>query len=135
MRCARRAPSQQRGGSLGPLDGVPVAWKDLFDLDRLPTTAGSVVLKDAPPAARDAPVVANLAAAGMICVGRVNMTEFAYSGLGLNPHYGTPRNPHGKDQPRVPGGSSSGSAVRWRAAWCRWRSAPIPADRCGSRRR
>ncbi len=103
--------ARQRGGSLGPLDGVAVAWKDLFDLRGLPTTAGSVVLADVPPAERDAPVVANLTNAGMICVGRTNMTEFAYSGIGLNPHYGTPRNPHGKEQPRVPGGSSSGSAV------------------------
>jgi aspartyl-tRNA(Asn)/glutamyl-tRNA(Gln) amidotransferase subunit A len=108
---AEARAARRRGGSLGPLDGVPVAWKDLFDLNGMPTPAGSVVLADAPPAERDAPVVANLARAGTICVGRTNMTEFAYSGIGLNPHRGTPRNPHGKDQPRVPGGSSSGSAV------------------------
>lgn len=108
---AEARAAQQRGFSLGPLDGVPVAWKDLFDLNGLTTRAGSVVLADNPPAASDAPVVANLAKAGMVCVGAVNMTEFAYSGLGLNPHYGTPHNPHGKDQPRAPGGSSSGSAV------------------------
>jgi aspartyl-tRNA(Asn)/glutamyl-tRNA(Gln) amidotransferase subunit A len=109
---ARAASDRLRVGKrLGLLDGVPVAWKDLFDLRGMPTPAGSAVLADAPPAERDAPVVANLAAAGMVTVGRVNMTEFAYSGLGLNPHYGTPRNPHGKDQPRAPGGSSSGSAV------------------------
>ncbi len=102
--------SKQRGQSLGPLDGVPVAWKDLFDLKGLTTRAGSVVLEDDPPAQRDAPAVANLAKAGMVCVGATNMTEFAYSGIGLNPHYGTPRNAHGTE-PRVPGGSSSGSAV------------------------
>ncbi|HEX4112061.1 MAG TPA: amidase [Stellaceae bacterium] len=94
----------------GPLDGMPIAWKDLFDLQGLPTTAGSAVLAEAPRAARDAAVVENLAKAGMVTVGRTNMTEFAYSGLGLNSHFGTPRNPHGTE-PRVPGGSSSGSAV------------------------
>lgn len=108
---AEARASQQRNGALGPLDGVPVAWKDLFDLKGLTTRAGSIVLADNPPAAEDAPVVANLAKAGMVCVGAVNMTEFAYSGIGLNPHYGTPHNPHGKDTPRAPGGSSSGSAV------------------------
>lgn len=99
------------GRPKGPLDGVPVAWKDLFDIAGLATTAGSRVLADNPPAAADAPVVARLAAAGMVCVGRVNMTEFAFSGIGINPHFGTPRNPHGRDEPRIPGGSSSGSAV------------------------
>jgi aspartyl-tRNA(Asn)/glutamyl-tRNA(Gln) amidotransferase subunit A len=101
----------REGRGRGLLDGVPVAWKDLFDLAGLPTTAGSRVLEAAPAAAADAPVVTRLAAAGMVCIGRTNMTEFAYSGLGLNPHFGTPRNPHGRDAPRAPGGSSSGSAV------------------------
>jgi aspartyl-tRNA(Asn)/glutamyl-tRNA(Gln) amidotransferase subunit A len=95
---------------LGLLDGVPVAWKDLFDVQGLPTTAGSQQRAGGPPAEHDAAVVANLSAAGMICIGRTNMTEFAYSGIGLNPHFGTPRNPYGTE-PRVPGGSSSGSAV------------------------
>ncbi len=101
----------REGRPKGPLDGVPVAWKDLFDLSGLVTTAGSRVLADNPPASADAPVVARLAAAGMVCVGRVNMTEFAFSGIGINPHFGTPRNPHGGGFPRIPGGSSSGSAV------------------------
>lgn len=105
------ARRQASGALLGPLDGVPVAWKDLFDLEGLPTTAGSRVLASAAPAASDAPVVARLAAAGMASVGRTNMTEFAFSGLGLNPHHGTPRNPHGTGEARIPGGSSSGSAV------------------------
>lgn len=99
------------GRSRGALDGVPIAWKDLFDLEGISTTAGSVVLADAAPAARDAEVVANLARAGMVAVGRVNMSEFAFSGLGINPHYGTPANPHSSDGHRLPGGSSSGSAV------------------------
>jgi aspartyl-tRNA(Asn)/glutamyl-tRNA(Gln) amidotransferase subunit A len=109
---ARAAGKRLRAGRpASPLDGVPVAWKDLFDLEGLVTTAGSRVLASDPPAARDAAVVTRLHEAGMICVGRVNMSEFAFSGLGLNPHYGTPHNPHGHDVPRVPGGSSSGSAV------------------------
>lgn len=105
------ARRRQSGALAGPLDGVPIAWKDLFDLEGMPTTAGSRVRASAPPAAADAPVVARLTAAGMVAVGRTNMTEFAFSGLGLNPHYGTPRNPHGAGEARIPGGSSSGSAV------------------------
>ena len=109
---ARAAGKRLRAGRpASPLDGVPVAWKDLFDLEGRVTTAGSRVLANDPPAARDAAVVTRLQEAGMICVGRVNMSEFAFSGLGLNPHYGTPHNPHSRDEPRVPGGSSSGSAV------------------------
>ena len=99
------------GTPAGPLDGVPVAWKDLFDLKGRVTTAGSVVLKGEPAAEQDAAAVRSAAAAGMISVGTLNMTEFAYSGIGLNPHYGTPRNPHGPGAARVPGGSSSGSGV------------------------
>lgn len=101
----------QAGRPASPLDGVPVAWKDLFDMKGVVTTAGSALLRHAAPAERDAPAVAQLAAAGMVSLGKVNLTEFAYSGLGLNPHYGTPANPHDPGTPRVPGGSSSGSAV------------------------
>ena len=109
---AKAASARIRAGRPASLlDGVPIAWKDLFDLEGVVTTAGSRVLAAERPAAADAPVVARLKAAGMVCVGKVGMTEFAFSGLGLNPHYGTPRNPHGKDEARIPGGSSSGSAV------------------------
>lgn len=101
----------REGRSRGLLEGIPVAWKDLFAIAGLPTTAGSVVLADAEPARKDADVVTALKAAGMVAVGRVNMTEFAFSGLGLNPHYGTPFNPLATDVARIPGGSSSGSAV------------------------
>lgn len=97
------------GRSLGLLDGIPIAWKDLFDIEGMPTKAGSVVLDET--ATADSPVVAALRQAGMVCVGRVNMSEFAFSGLGINPHYGTPRNPRSRDGDRLPGGSSSGSAV------------------------
>ncbi len=109
---ARAASRRIRAGRpRSLLDGVPIAWKDLFDLEGVVTTAGSRVLEGAAPALRDAPVVARLKAAGMLCVGRVNMSEFAFSGIGSNPHYGTPRNPHGRNGARMPGGSSSGSAV------------------------
>ncbi len=99
------------GRPLGPLDGVPIAWKDLFDMAGRRTTAGSALLRDSAPKERDAPCVAHVAAAGMVALGKVNLTEFAFSGLGLNPHFGTPTNPHDRVTARVPGGSSSGSGV------------------------
>lgn len=109
---AESASNRIRAGrSLGLLDGLPVAWKDLFDIQGSVTTAGSVVLMDSPPAETDAAVVAALRGAGMVTVGRTNMNEFAFSGLGINPHYGTPRNPASADGHRIPGGSSSGSAA------------------------
>jgi len=100
-----------RGAAPSPFAGIPVSIKDLFDVAGDVTTAGSVVLRDVPPAARDAPAVARLRAAGFIPIGRSNMTEFAFSGLGINPHYDTPRNPHDRGRERIPGGSSSGAAV------------------------
>ena len=103
------ARRHREGAARGPLDGVPIAWKDLFDVRGTPTTAASITRVDAPAAADDAPVVARLAAAGMVCIGKTNLTELAFSGLGLNPHFGTPPNPF--DPARIPGGSSSGSAV------------------------
>lgn len=102
---------RKAGVSQGPLAGLPVSIKDLFDVAGEVTRAGSVVRRDAPPADRDAPVVARLRAAGAVIVGRTNMTEFAYSGVGLNPHYGTPANPWDRPARRIPGGSSSGAAV------------------------
>ncbi|MGO4657157.1 amidase, partial [Ensifer sp. 2YAB10] len=114
-RATRHAEAASRrlraGRSLGMLDGLPVAWKDLFDTAGNVTTAGSTVLQANAPATADAPVVATVAAAGMVSVGRTNMSEFAFSGLGINPHHGTPRNPAASDVERIPGGSSSGSAV------------------------
>jgi aspartyl-tRNA(Asn)/glutamyl-tRNA(Gln) amidotransferase subunit A len=108
---AAAAARLKAGRPLSPLDGVPAAWKDLFDVEGRVTTAGSVVLKSDPPAGRDAPLLAAAAAAGLVTIGTTNMTEFAFSGIGLNPHYGTPRNPHDQKVPRSPGGSSAGSAV------------------------
>jgi aspartyl-tRNA(Asn)/glutamyl-tRNA(Gln) amidotransferase subunit A len=93
----------------GPLAGIPVSIKNLCDVAGETTLAGSKALDDAPPATKDAPVVARLRAAGAVIVGSTNMSEFAFSGVGANPHYGTPGNP--ADRRRVPGGSSSGAAV------------------------
>ncbi len=99
------------GGTLPPFAGIPVAIKDLADIKGQVTTAGSTVLADRAPAEVDAPVVARLRAAGFIVIGRTNMTEFAYSGLGLNSHHDTPRSPWDRNTGRIPGGSSSGTAV------------------------
>jgi aspartyl-tRNA(Asn)/glutamyl-tRNA(Gln) amidotransferase subunit A len=94
-----------------PLAGLPVSIKDLFDVVDEPTAAGSSVLVNAPSAAQDATVVTRLRRAGAVLMGRTNMTEFAFSGLGINPHYGTPRNPYDRATGRIPGGSSSGAAI------------------------
>jgi aspartyl-tRNA(Asn)/glutamyl-tRNA(Gln) amidotransferase subunit A len=94
-----------------PLAGLPVSIKDLFDFAGDVTTAGSVALVDADVARCDAVAVARLRAAGGVVVGRTNMSEFAFSGVGVNPHYGTPPNPCDPATPRIPGGSSSGAAV------------------------
>lgn len=99
----------QDGKSLGPLDGRIVSIKDLFDVAGERTTAGSVLLKESDPAPHDALVVSHLRAAGAVIIGKTNMTEFAFSGIGINPHYGTPGN--ALDVHRIPGGSSSGAAV------------------------
>jgi len=99
------------GVALSPLAGMPVSVKDLFDVRGQVTRAGSKVLDYTGPAAADAAAVKRLRQAGMVIIGRTNMTEFAYSGLGLNPHYGTPLNPFDRKTGRIPGGSSSGAAV------------------------
>jgi aspartyl-tRNA(Asn)/glutamyl-tRNA(Gln) amidotransferase subunit A len=103
LRRARREPSRYAG--------IPVSLKDLFDIAGEPTPAGSRVLADAPSATTHAPVVQRMLAAGFVPVGRTNMTEFAFSGLGINPHYGTPCCPWDRAARRIPGGSSSGTAV------------------------
>ncbi len=93
------------------LAGLAVSVKDLFDVQDQVTTAGSIVLSDAAPARQDCPAVARLKSAGGVLIGRTNMSEFAFSGVGTNPHYGTPANAAATDVPRIPGGSSSGAAV------------------------
>lgn len=98
-----RAPSRYAG--------IPVSIKDLFDVAGQVTAAGSTILRESEPASADADCVAMLRSAGLIFVGRTNMTEFAYSGVGLNPHYGTPKSVWDRKAGRIPGGSSSGAAV------------------------
>ena len=119
---AARAAAMQPESAHTPLGGLSVSVKDLFDLAGEVTTAGSTVLADQPPASADCPAVARLRAAGGVVIGRTNMTEFAFSGVGVNPHFGTPaawdgryNQPAGAKNagsvPRIPGGSSSGAAV------------------------
>jgi aspartyl-tRNA(Asn)/glutamyl-tRNA(Gln) amidotransferase subunit A len=103
LRRAGRAPSRYAG--------IPISLKDLFDITGEPTPAGSRALADAPSATEHATVVQRMLAAGFVPLGRTNMTEFAFSGLGINPHYGTPRSPWDRAAGRIPGGSSSGTAV------------------------
>ena len=98
-----------RGLSLGPLDGKLVSVKDLLDVAGQVTTAGADMFRNHAPAQHDAPVVQRLRAAGAVIVGKTNMTEFAFSGVGINPHFGTPGN--AVDASRIPGGSSSGAGV------------------------
>jgi len=124
------------GISLGALDGAIVTIKDLFNVAGEPTRAGSRIMADAPPADADAPVVRRLRAAGAVIVAKTNMSEFAFSGVGMNPHYGTPGNP--ADRSRVPGGSSSGAVVAAADHMCEIAigtdtggSTRIPAALCG----
>ena len=106
---AHNANGHQAGSR--PLAGLPISVKDLFDVAGERTQAGSTVLADAEPALTDCPAVARLRRAGGLIAGRTNMSEFAFSGVGINPHHGTPVNPADSSVARVPGGSSSGAAV------------------------
>ena len=125
------------GIALGPLDGVIVSIKDLFDVAGEPTRAGSKILaEEAKPAAADAAIVRRLRAGGAVIVAKTNMVEFAFSGVGANPHFGTPANP--RDRSRVPGGSSSGAPVAVADGLCEISigtdtggSVRIPAALCG----
>jgi aspartyl-tRNA(Asn)/glutamyl-tRNA(Gln) amidotransferase subunit A len=104
LRKANAAPSR--------FAGIPVSIKDLFDIKGQVTRAGSRALEeDARPAEQDAPVVGRLRRAGFVVIGRTNMTEFAFSGIGINPHYGTPKGAWNRSEGHIPGGSSSGAAV------------------------
>lgn len=119
--------ARESGRTTSALAGMPVSIKDLFDSEGEVTLAGSVVLRDRAPARQDAPVVARLRAAGAALLGKTNMTEFAFSGVGINPHYGTPGNP--ADPTRIPGGSSSGAAASVAGGSC---VAAIGSDTGGS---
>jgi len=126
------AVAHAAGAPLPPLAGLAVSIKDLFDVAGQPTTAASRAMDDAAPAAQDAPVVARLRAAGAALIGHTNMSEFAFSGVGLNPHFGTPVNPVTQalnPTPRIPGGSTSGGAVSV-AAGAAW--AALGSDTGGS---
>jgi aspartyl-tRNA(Asn)/glutamyl-tRNA(Gln) amidotransferase subunit A len=107
---------RKNGLRRSPVDGLPVSLKDLFDVAGDVTRAGSRTYSV--KAEQDAPVVARLRAAGAVLVGRTNMVEFAFGGVGLNPHYGTPKNPYDRKNGRIPGGSSSGAAVAQADAMC-----------------
>lgn len=110
MREAIAAKSRWDAGQpLSLFDGVPISWKDLFDIQGYRTTAASAVYKNVPLKTTDADIVAKLTQVGIVSVGKTNLSEFAYSGLGLNPHYGTPKNVY--NPARISGGSSSGAAV------------------------
>lgn len=115
--------------ALSPVAGLPVSIKDLLDVAGETTLAGSIVLKNFPAAKSDAPVVQRLRSAGAAILGKTNMTEFAFSGVGINPHYGTPRNPADSQTARIPGGSSSGAAVSVASGIC---VAAIGSDTGGS---
>lgn len=110
---AAKASDELRAAGLArsPLEGLPISIKDLFDYKGDITKGASVVLNNAPTATKNATLVQRLINAGAIIIGRTNMTEFAFSGLGINPHYGTPKSPWQREIGRIPGGSSSGAAV------------------------
>jgi aspartyl-tRNA(Asn)/glutamyl-tRNA(Gln) amidotransferase subunit A len=128
---ADAADARARAGiTLGPLDGAIVAIKDLFDVAGEVTRAGSKVLaEEGKPALADAPPVRALRASGAVIVAKTNMTEFAFSGVGINPHFGTPGNP--ADRKRIPGGSTSGGAVAVADGMC---EIAIGSDTGGSTR-
>ncbi len=119
------------GNQPSPYAGIPFSAKDLFDIAGQVTTAGSKLLQNAPAALSDAPAIAALKAAGFVLLGRTNMTEFAYSGVGLNPHYGTPASNYDRKIRRIPGGSSSGAAVAVADGMC---ALSIGSDTGGSTR-
>ena len=120
------------------IDGLPISIKDLFDVAGEVTTAGSRLLSNTSPATANASMVDRLQQAGAAIVGKTNMSEFAFTGLGVNPHYGTPANPWQRAQQRIPGGSSSGAAVAVSDGMClaavgtdTGGSVRIPAALCG----
>jgi aspartyl-tRNA(Asn)/glutamyl-tRNA(Gln) amidotransferase subunit A len=109
---------RKAGVRRSPVDGLPIAVKDLFDVAGDVTRAGGKIFENTLPAKVDAPTVARLRAAGAVLLGRNNMVEFAFGGVGLNPHFGTPKNPYDRATGRVPGGSTSGGAVAQADGMC-----------------
>ena len=111
---AAAAESDRRraaGTPLGPLDGIPIAWKDLVDIAGTRTTAGAAIRSEEPLAVADAPVVTATKTLGLIPLGKTHLNEFAFSGIGYNPHFGTPYASRKGGEERAPGGSSAGSAI------------------------
>ena len=102
---------RKQGISLSPLMGLPISVKDLIDIKDCPTSAGSTFLAKIRTVTENAPIVERLQAAGLIILGKTNLVEFAYSGVGINPHFGTPLNPYNREEKLIPGGSSSGAAI------------------------
>ena len=139
LRAAEASDRLRKEGVVpSPLAGLPVSIKDLFDIAGDVTTAGSKILRERSAAGEDSVAVARLRAAGAVVIGRSNMTEFAFSGIGINPHYGTPANPYDRGTRRIPGGSSSGAAVSVSDGMAAFAvgtdtggSARIPAALCG----
>ncbi|MEE9299645.1 MAG: amidase family protein [Alphaproteobacteria bacterium] len=108
---AAAARARARAGTRRALlDGVPISWKDCYDVAGVATTGGSPLLAENIPE-RDAALVGRATNRGLVCLGKTNLPDFAFSGLGINPHFGTPANPFDADLPRIPGGSSAGAAV------------------------
>ena len=122
---------RQKGQQMSPYAGLVVSVKDLFDVAGQVTAAGSWVLSSASPAHEDAFAVARLKAAGLIIIGRTNMSEFAYTGIGLNPHYGTPANPFERALKRIPGARLRGRRYLSLTGWRRRGSVPIQVARAG----
>jgi hypothetical protein len=135
LREAEESARRLRAGTpLGPLDGVPTVWKDLIDVEGVVTTAASGLRRNGPSARADATVVARLAAAGMVCIGKTNLSELSYSGLGLNPHFSTPpASSRARSAATRPARSASPplSAASWGSTRPR-RGSPATADGAGA---
>ncbi|WOA51917.1 amidase [Dickeya solani] len=138
MQALQASTRWQQHQPRSPIDGLPVSIKDLFDVAGEVTLAGSHLLVNAAEAKVSASMVQRLEQAGTAIVGKTNMSEFAFTGLGINPHYGTPANPWQREQNRIPGGSSSGAAVAVTDGMClasvgtdTGGSVRIPAALCG----
>ena len=128
-RGAEAARSRARNNArLSLFDGIPLAWKDNFDIAGKPTSSGIPALATK-TAGKDSTAYRFASKAGLICLGKTNMTELAFSGIGINPSYGTPRNPFDDTVARVPGGSSCGSAVAVAKGLC---AAALGTDTGGS---
>lgn len=126
---ARAADARLDVGGAPPLCGIPVSVKDLYGVRGMPTFAGSARRLPDEPWSRDAWLIERLRAAGAVLMGKTHTVEFAYGGVGINPHWGTPRNPWDPDVARIPGGSSCGAGV---SLWERSAMIALGSDTGGS---